>query len=42
MMPLGRRDDALIDAEDDESDIEIAAEEAEEAALERDEDGGDE
>jgi uncharacterized protein YbjQ (UPF0145 family) len=42
MMPLGRRNDALIDAEDDESDIEIAAEEAEEAALERDEDGGDE
>jgi uncharacterized protein YbjQ (UPF0145 family) len=41
MMPLGRRNDALIDAEDDADDIEIAAEEAEEAALERDEDGGD-
>ena len=41
MMPLGRRDDALIDAEDDADDIEIAAEEAEEAALEADEDASD-
>jgi uncharacterized protein YbjQ (UPF0145 family) len=37
MMPLGRREDALIDAEDDASDVEIAAEEAEEMALEADE-----
>lgn len=37
MMPLGRRDDAMIDAEDDADDIEVAAEEAEEAALEADE-----
>jgi len=37
MIPLGRRDDALIDAEDDADDVEIAAEEAEEAALEADE-----
>lgn len=41
MMPLGRRHDDVIDAEDDESDIEIAAEEAEEMALERDEDAGE-
>jgi uncharacterized protein YbjQ (UPF0145 family) len=37
MIPLGRRRDALIDAEDDADDIEIAAEEAEEMALEADE-----
>ncbi|MFT3698812.1 MAG: heavy metal-binding domain-containing protein [Kofleriaceae bacterium] len=37
MIPLGRRKDALIDAEDDETDIEVAAEEVTEAALERDE-----
>ncbi len=37
MIPLGRRHDALIEAEDDEDDIEVAAEEAEEAALEVDE-----
>lgn len=37
MMPLGRRNGALIDAEDDADDIEIAAEEAEEAGLESDE-----
>ena len=37
MIPLGRRKDALIEAEDDEDDIEVAAEEAEEAALELDE-----
>lgn len=41
MMPLGRRNDAKIDGEDDASDIEIAAEEAEEAALERDEAAGE-
>ena len=41
MIPLGRRKDALIDAEDDEDDIEVAAEEAEEAALEMDEDASD-
>jgi uncharacterized protein YbjQ (UPF0145 family) len=41
MIPLGRRKDALIEAEDDKDDIEVAAEEAEEAALEADE-GGDE
>src|SRR5207248_6672018 len=32
MMPIGHRRDALIEAEDDADDIEIAAEEAEEAA----------
>jgi hypothetical protein len=37
MIPLGRRKDNLIEAEDDEDDIEVAAEEAEEAALELDE-----
>ncbi|MEO8550831.1 MAG: heavy metal-binding domain-containing protein [Kofleriaceae bacterium] len=37
MIPLGRRKDALIEAEDDEDDIEVAAEEAVEAALELDE-----
>jgi uncharacterized protein YbjQ (UPF0145 family) len=37
MMPIGRRADAAIDAQDDADDIEIAAEEAEEAALDRDE-----
>ncbi len=41
MMPLGRREDARIDAEDDENDVEVAAEEAEEAALEADELAGD-
>lgn len=41
MMPLGRRNDALIEGEDDSRDIEIAAEEAEEAALERDESTGE-
>ncbi len=41
MMPLGRRHDDVIEAEDDADEIEIAAEEAEEMALERDEDGGD-
>ncbi len=41
MMPLGRRDAARIGAEDDENDVEIAAEEAEEAALEADEAAGD-
>ncbi|HEX4446033.1 MAG TPA: heavy metal-binding domain-containing protein [Polyangiaceae bacterium] len=37
MMPLGRRRAADVGAEDDARDIEIAAEEAEEAALEADE-----
>ena len=37
MMPLGRRRANEIDNEDDKDDIEIAAEEAEEAALEMDE-----
>jgi uncharacterized protein YbjQ (UPF0145 family) len=37
MIPLGRRKDALIEAENDEDDIAVAAEEAEEAALELDE-----
>ena len=37
MIPLGRRKDALIEAEDDKDDIEVAAEEAEEAALQADE-----
>lgn len=41
MIPLGRRKDALIEAENDEDDIEIAAEEAVEAALELDEATGD-
>lgn len=39
MMPLGRRRDASIDAESDEDDVKVAAEEAEEAALEADEAG---
>ena len=34
MMPLGRRRDEVIEGEDDSKDVEIAAEEAEEAALE--------
>lgn len=38
MMPLGRRKDALIGAEDDTSEVEEAAEDAEEAALEADDD----
>ena len=42
MIPLGRRNDALIDAEDDEDDVEVAAEEAEEMALEADEAQGGE
>lgn len=37
MMPLGRRKDAMIDAESDEDDVKVAAEEAQEAALEADE-----
>ncbi|HEY4223178.1 MAG TPA: heavy metal-binding domain-containing protein [Myxococcota bacterium] len=41
MMPLGRRNDALIDVEDDEDDVRVAAEEAEEAALEADDAGGE-
>ncbi|HEY4057920.1 MAG TPA: heavy metal-binding domain-containing protein [Kofleriaceae bacterium] len=41
MIPLGRRKDALVEAETDEDDIEIAAEEAEEAALEMDEATGE-
>jgi hypothetical protein len=41
MIPLGRRRDALIDAEDDGDDVKIAAEEAEELALEADEAAGE-
>jgi len=41
MMPLGRRSETEISAEDDKDDIEVAAEEAEEAALERDEASGE-
>jgi uncharacterized protein YbjQ (UPF0145 family) len=41
MIPLGRRRDALIDAEDDSDDVKVAAEEAEEMALEADEDGAE-
>jgi hypothetical protein len=41
MVPLGRRHDEVIEAEDDADEIEIAAEEAEELALERDEDAGE-
>jgi uncharacterized protein YbjQ (UPF0145 family) len=41
MMPLGRRRAATIEAEDDAGDIEIAAEEAEEAALAADEARGE-
>jgi uncharacterized protein YbjQ (UPF0145 family) len=37
MLPLGRRKDALIDAEDDADDVKVAAEDAQEAALEADE-----
>ena len=37
MMPVGRRRDALIEGEDDADDVEVAAEEAEEMALEADE-----
>ncbi len=40
MMPLGRRKDLVIDGEDDGRDVEIAAEEASEAALEADEAAG--
>ncbi len=36
MMPIGRRRDDVIEGEDDSRDVEIAAEEAEEAALEAD------
>jgi uncharacterized protein YbjQ (UPF0145 family) len=39
LMPLGRRRDADIEGEDDATDVEIAAEEAEEAGLEADEGG---
>lgn len=41
MMPLGRRRAAIIEAEDDARDVEIAAEEAQEMALEADEARGD-
>jgi uncharacterized protein YbjQ (UPF0145 family) len=41
MIPLGRRNDARIDAEDDADDVEVAAEEAEEMALEADEASGE-
>lgn len=41
MMPVGRRKDALIDAQDDSDDVKVAAEEAEEAALEADEAKGE-
>ena len=41
MMPVGRRNDALIDAQDDADDVKVAAEEAEEAALEADEATGE-
>jgi uncharacterized protein YbjQ (UPF0145 family) len=41
LMPLGRRKDLVIDGEDDGRDVEIAAEEASEAALEADEAAGD-
>ncbi len=41
MMPLGRRNDAMIDAEDDTNEVKQAAEDAEEAALELDEWQGD-
>jgi uncharacterized protein YbjQ (UPF0145 family) len=41
MMPLGRARGPTIEAEDDSRDVEIAAEEAEEAALERDEATGE-
>ena len=37
MMPVGRRRTAELAAEDDAEDVKIAAEEAEEAALEADE-----
>jgi hypothetical protein len=37
MMPLGGRKDAVISAEDDAAEIERAAEDAQEAALEADE-----
>ncbi len=39
MMPLGRRRDTDIEGEDDARDVEVAAEEAEEAGLEADEGG---
>lgn len=41
MLPIGRRSDALIEAEDDTDDVKLAAEEAEEAALEADEAKGE-
>jgi uncharacterized protein YbjQ (UPF0145 family) len=41
MMPIGRRRDAQIEAEDDTDDVKVAAEEAEEAALEADEAKGE-
>jgi uncharacterized protein YbjQ (UPF0145 family) len=42
MMPLGRRKDLNIDGEDDTDDVELAAEDATEAALEADEAAGGE
>jgi hypothetical protein len=36
MMPLGRKNETIVEGEDDSRDVEIAAEEAEEAALEAD------
>jgi hypothetical protein len=42
MMPLGRSRGPTIDAEDDSKDVELAAEEAQEAALEADEAAGGE
>jgi len=41
MLPVGHRRDALIEAEDDTDDVKLAAEEAEEAALEADEAKGE-
>ena len=41
MMPLGRRSGLTIEGEDDTDDVKVAAEEAEEAALEADEATGE-
>jgi len=41
MMTIGRRRCAIIDVEDDTDDVRVAADEAEEAALEADEDAGE-
>ena len=41
MMPIGHRHDQLIEGEDDEDDIRVAAEEASEAALQADEDASE-